>query len=63
MNLILKGKIIEGYGSQWRFAHSLGIHEHEVSAVIRGRKALPLDERRKWAELLGDKEERLFSSK
>ena len=63
MNLILKGKIIEKYGSQWRFAHCLGTHEHVVSQVVRERKSLPPEDRKKWAEKLQDDEERLFPSK
>jgi len=63
MNLILKGKIIEMYGAQWKFAHSLGTHEHFISEVVREKRSLPPEERKRWAEKLQDKEERLFPSR
>jgi len=57
MNRKLKAKIIENHGSQWRFAHALGIHESEVSKIIRGKGTLSPDERRKWAHALQVKED------
>jgi plasmid maintenance system antidote protein VapI len=62
MNLKLKGKIIEKFGTQWKFAHSLGTHEHVVSQVIQGKRSLTVEDQKRWAEKLGDKEERLFPS-
>jgi len=62
MNLVLKGKIIEKFGSQWKFAHSLGTHEHLISQVVRGKRDLSPEDRKKWAEKLGSKEEKLFPS-
>ena len=60
MNLVLKGKIVERYGSQWRFAQSLGVHEHQISQVVRGRRVLSPEDRKRWAEKLGEDEGRLF---
>jgi len=49
---ILKAKIIEQFGSQWRFAQAIGVHESMVSKAIHGRR--PLDEatKKEWAEVL-----------
>jgi plasmid maintenance system antidote protein VapI len=60
MNRKLKAKIIENHGSQWQFAHALGIHESEVSRIIRGTRTLNPEDRRKWAEALSVKEEEIF---
>lgn len=53
MNKLLKGKIVERYGSQFEFARSIGEHESVVSRVIRGRHTLAVHERVKWAKALG----------
>jgi plasmid maintenance system antidote protein VapI len=60
MNQKLKAKIIENYGSQFRFAHALGTHETEISAVVRGRKTLEPDKLREWARLLNCNVEDVF---
>ena len=51
-NRILKAKIIEHFGSQWRFAQSLGIHESVVSKVISRRRPLNDSTKQKWAKAL-----------
>lgn len=60
MNRLLKGRIIERYGSQFDFAHALGVHEALVSRVVRGRKVLSEEDRRHWARVLKDDPARLF---
>jgi hypothetical protein len=39
-NSKLKGKIIEVYGAQWRFALALAVHETLVSQVLQGERKL-----------------------
>jgi ribosome-binding protein aMBF1 (putative translation factor) len=53
MNFLLKAKIVEVFGSQWKFAQEIGEHESAVSRVIRGRRYLNEKERMKWASILG----------
>lgn len=60
MNKILKGKIVEKFGSQFEFARIIGAHEADVSRVIHGRRDLDQDSQEKWAEVLGDDPQRLF---
>jgi len=60
MNKILKGKIVEKFGSQFGFARAIGEHEAVVSRVVRGRLALKESERLKWAHVLDDDATRLF---
>jgi len=62
MNLKLKAKIIENYGSQYKFAHALGVREIEVSAFVRGHKSLSPEKRREWARLLKCKAKDLVTS-
>lgn len=57
----LRAKIIENYGSQYKFAHALGTHETEVSSVVRGHKTLTPEKRRLWARLLKCKAKDLVS--
>ena len=52
MNVKLKLKIIEKYGSQADFAQALKINETAISRIIRGRKKLPDDQRKIWAKAL-----------
>lgn len=52
MNKILKGKIVEKYGSQFEFALAIGEHEAIVSRVVRGHHDLTVEEQIRWAEFL-----------
>jgi hypothetical protein len=64
MNKILKGKIVEKYGSQFEFARAIGEHEAIVSRVIRGHHTLDADGRIEWAKALEcDDTDRLFEEK
>jgi len=49
MNKILKGKIVEKYGSQFEFALAIGEHEAIISRVVRGHHDLTAEERLRWA--------------
>lgn len=62
MNLILKAKIIENYGTQADFAQVVGIDETIVSRVVRGRRALDEGNKSMWAEALGCRLEDIFPS-
>jgi len=59
-NLKLKGKIIERFGAQYKFARALNIVETDISAVIRGRKVLAGPAKEKWARSLGCESEEIF---
>ena len=52
MNIPLKVKIIENYGSQWKFASVLKIDDSIVSKVVRERKPLADAKKRLWAQKL-----------
>ena len=61
MNKILKGKIVEKYGSQFEFALAIGEHEAVVSRIIRNHRELSPEDRLKWSNKLGcDDPEKLF---
>jgi hypothetical protein len=60
MNKILKGKIVECFGSQFEFARTIGEHESVVSRVIRGHCELDQVRREKWAKVLETDVKRLF---
>ncbi len=61
-NLMLKGKIIEVFGSQWKFAHHLGIHESEISKVINQRKKLSTEKKKEWAKALNSEPGEIFNN-
>jgi hypothetical protein len=61
MNKELKGAIVRKYGTQYPFAHELGIRESIVSAVIRGKHTLEVEEKKLWAETLGVSAKKLFA--
>jgi DNA-binding transcriptional regulator YdaS (Cro superfamily) len=60
MNKILKAKIIMNYGSQVDFAQANGIDETFVSKVIRGRRQLSPEQKKKWARALVCQPEDIF---
>ena len=53
MNRELKGEIVKRFGSQWAFAHEIGLQESIVSLVVRGHKKLDENTKLHWAEKLG----------
>lgn len=56
----LKAAIFTVYGSQADFARVLRVHESDVSRVVRGRRSLSLDERKRWAAALDRPVDDLF---
>lgn len=56
----LKAAIIKAHGSQSNFAEELSVSESLISQVVRGRRRLGPESRKKWAELLKVQEEELF---
>jgi hypothetical protein len=60
MNLFLKAKIVEKHGTQADFAKALRIDESIVSRVIRYRKELDFDEKKRWAKSLDCPVEKIF---
>jgi DNA-binding transcriptional regulator YdaS (Cro superfamily) len=53
VNKKLKAKIIERFGSQFVFSQELGVHESEVSKIIRGRHQLSPEKKERWCSVLG----------
>ena len=52
VNLKLKARIIERFGSQVDFARALKVDEQTISRVIRGREGLPEEAQKQWAKKL-----------
>ena len=53
INWPLKASIVEKFGTAADFSHVVKEPETVVSKVIRGRRTLSEDKKRKWAEALG----------
>lgn len=60
MNFHLQVEIKKQFGTQWRFAQAVGVHESMVSKVLRGIRPLSDDEKRAWAKTLRRKKDDLF---
>ncbi|WP_076750772.1 helix-turn-helix domain-containing protein [Desulfatitalea tepidiphila] len=60
MNIKLKLKIIEHFGTQADFAQKIGTDDAAVSRVVRGRRTLPEDKQVLWAEMLQCDREEIF---
>lgn len=60
MNWTLKEIISDRYRTQSDFANAIKRPETVVSKVVRGRRALPAEERQRWADALGVDADRLF---
>jgi plasmid maintenance system antidote protein VapI len=60
MNWPLRTKIVEKFGTQADFAHAIKSAEAVVSKVIRGRRVLAEEERKRWADALGAEIAELF---
>lgn len=52
MNLLLKVKIIEKFGTQGDFAQVVKEGESLISRVVRGRRLLPPEKQKEWAKAL-----------
>lgn len=55
----LKARIIEIYGSQWKFAHAIGVQEAIVSRVLKGKIPLSDSSIGTWAAALRVNEEEI----
>ena len=62
MNKKLKAKIVERFESQANFSQVIQTDESIISRVIRGRRALSLDDQKKWGQALNCKPEEIFNS-
>lgn len=63
MNRKLKAKIIEKYGSQFKFAQVINEHESNVSRVVRNRRKLAPEAEKRWAKKLGCKPQDVFEGR
>lgn len=62
MNIRLKMRIYQKYGSQSDFSMAVGERESLVSRVIRGRRALAAEKQQEWAKALDCKPDEIFNS-
>ena len=60
MNYDLQVEIKKKYGKQYRFAQAMGKGDSHVSLVIRGRRNLSPEDKKKWAEALDKTVSELF---
>ena len=58
----VKGRIIQKFGSQWKFATAINVQESIVSKVLNGRRKLDQDGKKTWARALDCKPEDLFEA-
>lgn len=49
----LRGKIVEVYGSQYKFAEALKISENSLSKKLNGKTQFRQDDIQTWCNLLG----------
>lgn len=49
----LRGKIVEVYGSHYKFAEALKISENSLSKKLTGKTQFRQDDIQKWCRLLG----------
>lgn len=62
MNLILKAKIIEKFGTQADFAIEANDDETLVSRVVRCRRFLTPEKQKQWAKILECDPKQLFQN-
>jgi transcriptional regulator with XRE-family HTH domain len=60
VNMRLKGKIIDRFQTQRKFAEAAGVDSARVSRIIRGRENISDIERRRWARILRTFEAEIF---
>jgi plasmid maintenance system antidote protein VapI len=61
MNLRLKARIVEVYGTQCDFAQAIDTDETVISRIIRGRRKLDLENQFIWAKALDCKPKDIFA--
>ena len=62
VNLKLKAKIVEKYGTQADFAPVINTDESLISKIIRGRRKLDTKMQFVWAKALGCRPEDIFTN-
>ena len=62
MNLVLKIKILQSYGTQSDFAQQIGEGDPFVSRIVRERRKLDPINQKKWAAALGCEPSELFQA-
>lgn len=60
MNKKLKSKIVLNFETQADFARVIKCDETIISRIIRGRRSLPVETQKKWADCLNCKPEDIF---
>ena len=60
INLRLKTRILERFGSQFRFSRALGMSEDRLSKIIRKRRVPSPEEAEEIAKLLGTSRGQIF---
>lgn len=51
----LRGRIIEKYGTQEKFARELGVSKNSLSLKMNGKTSFSQDDVKRWCELLSIK--------
>ena len=60
MNRKLKAKIVEHFGTQWRFAEIMGENDSVVSLVVSGRRNISDEKKESWSKALRSDKTELF---
>lgn len=55
----LRGRIVEKYGTQEKFAEALGMTKQGISLKMTGKTAFSQNDINRWSELLGIKTEQI----
>lgn len=55
----LRGRIVEKYGTQEKFAEALGMTKQGISLKMTGKTAFSQNDINRWCELLGIKTEQI----
>ena len=61
MNKKLKLKIVDWFGTQADFGQAIGEDDSYVSRIVRGRRVLSMEKKKKWSEALHCKPEDIFN--
>lgn len=61
MNLKLKARIIERFGTQADFGEAIGMDDSLISKIIRGRRTLNPEMQLIWAKALGCNPKDIFA--
>ena len=62
MNWPLKARIVDVYGTQSDFAHTLKASDAFISRVVCGRRSLSKEDQKRWAVLLKCKISDIFEN-